>query len=182
MLHCGLLCSEFPTEPKSLETFGPKPACVNIGLSAIWYLTISVSISLHWSSYSAIHFLFLIFLWFHFKDRTRFLLSLAPTRGQVVSWVSRSCIPAVLSVLQVLGWRDGGGVDLVAGKALLETRPEKAWWRPEYEERGPGIMQSSPEKSRSPRSTRRVDAGAQPSPAAGARPRPSALGLPGYGN
>lgn len=156
-----------------------------MGLSAIGYLTISVSISLHRSSCSAIHLLFFIFLWFHFKDRTRFLLSLAPPRGQVVSWVSGSCLPAVLGISQVMGWRGGDRVDSAGGKALQETRLEKTWESPAYKERGPGITQSCPEKPRFPWSTRlrsRVDAGAQPSQAAGARPRPSALGLPGYGN
>lgn len=156
-----------------------------MGLSAIGYLTISVSISLHRSSCSAIHLLFFIFLWFHFKDSTRFLLSLAPPRGQVMSWVSGSRLPAVLGIPQVLGWRGGDGMDPAGGKALQETGLEKAWERPEYQERGPGITQSRPEKLRFPQSTglrSRVDAGAQPSPAAGARPRPSALGLPGYGN
>lgn len=74
-------------------------------------------------------------------------------------------------------------MDPTAGKVLQETGLEKAWKRPEYKERGPGIMQSSlKKKTRLPRSTRRVDAGAQPSPAAGARPRLPALGLPGYRN
>lgn len=100
-----------------------------MGLSAIGYLTISVSISLHRSSCSAIHLLFFIFLWFHFKDSTRFLLSLAPPRGQVVSWVSGSCLPAVLGISQVMGWRGGDGMDPAGGKALQETRLEKAWAR-----------------------------------------------------
>lgn len=51
-------------------------------------------------------------------------------------------------------------MDPTAGKALQETGLEKAWKRPEYKERGPEIMQSSPEQTRFPRSTRRVDAGA----------------------